>query len=214
MIPGRRAIGCAGLLVVLAGIAVVAGPLRQDILTAVANLLVVADAVTAADLAVVTPESGAAGDLQASDLYRNGTVKGILVLVPTPLPVDRELKRRGVHYPNLAVDTLIQLGVPSSAISTLEAGEGGTTENTTALSKWVLAGKRPRVIVIVSPTHARRYRRALNRVWPATAPPPTVTPTRYAQFQPQDWWRSRATLREGLMELEKLALDYIQHPLR
>jgi len=214
MIPGRRAIGCAGLLVVLSGIAVVAGPLRQDVLTAIANLLVVADPVTTADLAVVTPESGAAGDLEASDLYRNSKVKSILVLVPTPLPVDRELKRRGVHYPNLAVDTLVQLGVPPSAIATLDAGEGGTTENTTALSKWVIAGRRTSVVVIVSPTHARRYRRALNRVWPATAPSPSVTPTRYAQFRPQDWWRSRATLREGLMELEKLALDYVQHPLR
>jgi len=39
-----------------------------------------------------------------------------------------------------------------------------------------------------------------------------VVTTPYAMFRAEDWWRSRTTLREGLVELQKLALDYARHP--
>lgn len=39
-----------------------------------------------------------------------------------------------------------------------------------------------------------------------------VMTTPYAAFHPDDWWRSRTTLREGLVELQKLVLNGVQHP--
>ena len=33
-----------------------------------------------------------------------------------------------------------------------------------------------------------------------------------ALFRADDWWQSRTTVREGLVELEKLGLDYARHP--
>jgi hypothetical protein len=40
-----------------------------------------------------------------------------------------------------------------------------------------------------------------------------VETTFYGLFRSEDWWQSRTTLREGLVEMEKLALDYVAHPL-
>jgi len=114
--------------------------------------------------------------------------------------------------PDLGRDTLIQLGIPGAAIIDLPTGDGGTTESTAALAEWARAHPGQRVLVVVGPSHGRRYRRALRRVWPAGRPEPRVVITRYALFRADDWWQSRTTLREGLVELEKLALDYARHP--
>ena len=109
---------------------------------------------------------------------------------------------------NLTVSTLVQLGVPPEAITTVEAGEGGTTDTTRALAAW--AREHPsRVVVVVATTHARRYRRALLRVWPDEVPRPLVTYPRDNPFKPEDWWTSRRTLRDGIFELQKLAGDYL-----
>ena len=41
---------------------------------------------------------------------------------------------------------------------------------------------------------------------------PRVVVTQYSLFRGDDWWRSRTTAREGLVEIEKLAEDYLLHP--
>ena len=43
-------------------------------------------------------------------------------------------------------------------------------------------------------------------------PAPIVITAPYALFRADDWWQSRTTVREGLVELEKLALDFVRHP--
>jgi hypothetical protein len=67
-------------------------------------------------------------------------------------------------------------------------------------------------VVVVAPSHGRRYRRALLRAWPAGHPMPRVVITQYSLFRGDDWWQSRTTVREGLVEIEKLGLDYVLHP--
>jgi uncharacterized SAM-binding protein YcdF (DUF218 family) len=114
--------------------------------------------------------------------------------------------------PKPALDVLLQLGVPKDVIIEIPAGEGGTTESTAALSAWARAHPEKRVLVVVGPSHGRRYRRALRRAWPDGQRAAAVVTTPYSLFHADDWWRSRTTLREGLVELEKLALDYAQHP--
>ena len=207
----RTAARLAAALAIVA-IVVFVAPVRDRLLVSVGELLATADQPAPADTAVITPESGAAGDIEAGDLYAKGLVKSVVVLVPAPLPIDLELARRGVRLPNFTLDTLEQLGIPETAIRTLEAGEGGTTENTAALSAWAGPRTGERFLVIVGPTHARRYRRAILRVWPPGHPRPLVIATPYSAFRPATWWQSRTTLRDGLMELEKLVLDYVQHP--
>jgi hypothetical protein len=188
-----------------------APPIRAAALRMMGGLLIVSDPIEPADIAAMT-ESGEAGELEVSDLYRDHVIPRVLVLTPEPTAVDRELARRGVHRVDLILSTLVQLGVPRDAIQTIEAGEDGTTDSTETLAAWV--SQHPcRVLMVVSPTHARRYRRTLERVWPKQVPSARVRYPRASLFHARDWWVARRTRRDGLFELEKLAWDYLLHPL-
>lgn len=193
----------AALVIALAGSAVLNG---------LGRFLVTADPIHPAELAVITPETGGAGELEAVDLFRSNVVTQVGVLLPQPTLVEREFERRGVRLHHEDMERLVQSGVPRSSILTISAGEGGTTDSSEALSTWGRSHPGTSVIVIVSPTHARRFRRALRRAWNSSAPLPTICITRFDAFRPDDWWRERTTLREGIVELEKLALDLIWHP--
>jgi len=200
------------LLVVSIGLVSAAAvpSIRHAALRAAGTSLVATDPIAHADVGVIT-EFGEGSELEAADLFHAKQFSRVLVLEPSPTPVEREYLRRGVFRDDVVVTTLLQLGIPERAIVHVEAGEGGTTESTQALADWIRV--RPSsAIVIVTPSHTRRYRRTLRRVWPPNAPPPIVTSPRHASFRPQDWWTSRRTLREGVVELQKLALDYLVHP--
>ena len=210
MISQRRRLAVAVAVVLVALLAPFVPALRHGTLRAMGRVLIVSDPVGPADVGVVT-ETGEAGELEVSDLYHDHVFPRVIVLVPAPTAPDRELLRRGVQREDITVTTLRQLGVPPGVITTIEAGEGGTTDSTQALADWV-RNHPARILVVVSPTHARRYRRTLLRVWPANVPPPRVTFPRAHSFHAQDWWVARRTRRDGIFELEKLLWDYVRHP--
>ena len=205
--PVRRIVVAA----IVCAVAVAAVPAsRHAALRAIGHLMVLNDPIESADVGV-TLESVEAGALEASDLYHRGVIPRIVVLVAAATAVDQEFARRGIPREDLTSRTIVRLGVPAAAIETVEAGEAGTTEATQALAGWVRLHPN-RVLVIVSPNHTRRFRRALLRVWPPNVPRPRVTSPRANLFRAEDWWVSRRTLRDGLFELEKLAWDYVRHP--
>jgi len=183
---------------------------RAAVLRAAGATLIVTDPVQRADVGVMA-EFGEGNELEVSDLYHEKMFSRVVLLEPSPTAVDREYVKRGVFRDDIVRTTLRQLGVPETAIVTVDAGEGGTTESTHALAAWMRTHPS-RAIVVVIPSHARRFRRALMRVWPERVTPPAVTVPRHNAFRPVDWWSSRRTLREGVVELQKLALDYLQHP--
>lgn len=205
----RARLGQAIVVILLAAaMALVVGPSRRAVLRRAGHMLVAADAAQPADLLTMDVESGFAGALMLADLYRGNPV-AVGLLVPRATALDRELQARGIVVPDVVFDVLTQLGIPAGAIVKIPAGEGGTTETTGALAGWERAHAAKRVLVVVGPSHGRRYRRALLRAWPAGAPAPAVVTTRYGLFRADDWWQSRTTRREGLVELEKLGLDYL-----
>jgi len=207
---GLRVLRAVASLILLIVVAAFVPPVRHAILRGLGDLLVVTDPVQPADVGVMT-ESGDGGEIEVSQLYHQGVIPRVLVLAPAPTAVDQEYVKLGVHREDLVLTTLRQLGVPDTAVTRVEAGEGGTTESTQVLAGW-LRVHPGRVLIIVSPTHARRYRRTLMRVWPDGVPTPRVTVPHVNLFHVEDWWRSRRTLREGLFELQKLAWDYVSHP--
>jgi hypothetical protein len=191
-------------------IALISFAARAALLGRLGRMMTASDPLAPAELAVLTPES-INSVLDISDLVRDRLVKRVAVLVSEPTPAARELERRGIRVG--PVDVLVQLGVPSAAIVTIPAGEGGTTESTKALADWCFTHPADGIIVVVGATHAGRYRRALGRVWRGPGPLPSIRATRFDQFRADDWWRSRRTLRDGILELEKLLLDHVTHPL-
>jgi uncharacterized SAM-binding protein YcdF (DUF218 family) len=184
---------------------------RHAALVLAGRALISGDPVAPADVGVVTETGGEEGEIELSDLYHAKVFPRILILVPTPSPGQRELERRGVHIDDRTVSALVQLGVPRDAIETVDAGEGGTTESSQALADWVRIHPA-KVLIIVNPSHARRYQRRVRRIWPANAPPPSVVYPRSDSFRPETWWVERRTLRMGTFELQKLTWDYLRYP--
>lgn len=212
--PSRLTRRCLPWIVAgLVGVLLVVGAARATILTSLGRAMTTSDPLAPADFAVLTPESGEGGEIEVSDLFHDHIVTRAVVLLPHPTIAAAELERRGARIHDGPLDVLVQLGVPQNAIVAVSAGEGGTTESTKALSAWCRGRGADRIIVIVSPTHARRYRRALARVWQGPGPLPAIRTTRFDEFRAETWWWTRGTLRNGLGELQKLLLDYVSHPL-
>jgi uncharacterized SAM-binding protein YcdF (DUF218 family) len=200
-------------IVAVAGACALAfAPVRRAALRNAGQILIASDQAQPADLLAMDIESGAGGIVTVGDLHRSQPNAAVGVMRPRPTGIDMELQRRGVVLPDVAMAILAQLGVPREAIVQIPAGEGGTTETTRALAEWGRQNPGKRVLVVVGPSHGRRYRRALRRAWPEGNIAPVVVTTPYALFRAENWWTSRTTLREGLVELEKLMLDYAQHP--
>ena len=160
---GRRHLAIVALALVLVCGALVPG-VRTAVLSRVGGFLISSDPVGPADVLVMTPESDLSGSIEIADLYHAGRAKSVLILEAAPTSIDSEFDRRGVHFPDLTLDTFAQLGVPHAAVSRADAGDGGTTQNTRALVDWVRQHLIQRVIVVISPTHGRRYTRALRRI--------------------------------------------------
>ena len=196
--------------VAVLGLLALTPPVRRASLRAAGGLLIVNDPIAPADIGVMT-ESGQAGELEMSDLYHARIVPRVMVLAPAEDAVALEYARRGVHRDDMTVKTLAQLGIPAEAIFRIDAGEGGTTESARALAGWV-RDHPSRILLVVDPTHARRYRRTLMRSWPAGVTPPRMTTPRANLFRAEDWWVARRTRRDGLMELARLGWDVLRHP--
>jgi hypothetical protein len=209
----RRLFRALATVALMCAIAAAIPPVRRAVLRGAGQMLVASDEPGPADLLLMDVESGGAGVLAISDLHRSQPRAAVGVLVPAGTGVDRELHRRGIVLPNLTLEMFAQLGIPPDAIIRIPAGEGGTTETTAAIADWGRRNPGKRVLVVVGPSHGRRFRRALRRAWADDRErTPIVVTTPYAMFRADDWWQSRTTLREGLVELEKLALDYARHP--
>jgi len=210
----RKLLVASGVALVVVVAAAAVPPVRRGVLQRVGRHLTSSDQPAAADFIAMDVESGFAGALKVADLHREQPHAVVGLLVPRQTALDEALRSRRIKLaPDVMTDVLEQLGIARYAIAQIPAGEGGTTETVDALAGWSRANPTSRVLVVVGPSHGRRYRRALLRAWPDGHPTPRVVITQYALFRGDDWWVSRTTLREGLVEIEKLLLDYLAHPL-
>jgi uncharacterized SAM-binding protein YcdF (DUF218 family) len=208
----RRPLRLLAVLLLVASVAAAVTPIRRGALLRIGRHLSASDQPASADLLAMDVESGFAGAIKLGDLYRQHAAPAVGLLVPRQTALDDALRGRRIVLPDVMRDVLLQLGIPKHAIVQMPAGEGGTTETAAALAGWSRANPAARVVVVVGPSHGRRYRRTLLRAWPDGHPTPRVVTTEYALFRADDWWQSRTTLREGLFEVEKLGLDYALHP--
>lgn len=199
--------GGAGLVLILA---IAFG--HRLLLQSVGAWLIESDPPRQTEYAILTPEIDRAGELEATVLFENGLIRRVAILVPAEGRIDREFQRRGITLSNSRVERLLLLGIPRERVSLIPAGEGGTTDSTSALVAWFRQHPAADAMIISGVTHSRRFKRALKRKWPKDQPLPLVHITRFDEFRAGDWWQRRPTLRGGLVELQKLALDFLIHP--
>jgi hypothetical protein len=214
IIFGRRR--WAAILVVL-GLAAFVGvsirSIREPVLRAAGWALVANESVAFADLIVVTLDSGGAGALEAADLVQRGVSKRVAVFMDPPSGEDHEFIRRGLPYEDAGARQIRQLrslGVTDVVqISRID----GTEAEGQALPPWCDEQQLRSIVVVAAKDHSRRLRRVLDRAMKAHPTRVTVQPARYSSFDPDRWWKTRGGVRTEIVELEKLFLDVVLHPM-
>lgn len=206
----------AAILVVLAlaAFAIIAiRPLREPVLRAAGWALVVNEPVALADIIVLSLDAGDAGTLEAADLVQSGVSKQVAVFNDPPSGEDHEFIRRGLPYEDAAAKQIRQLkwlGVTDVVqISRVDS----TQSESRVLPPWCDEHQLRSIVVVSSKDHSRRLRRVLDRVMKNHPTRVTVHPEHYSSFDPDRWWETRSGVRTEIVELQKLLLDVVLHPM-
>jgi len=209
----RKAIVGACLLFLL-GLVFSAYIFRETILTAAGRLLVEANQVTSADVIVVAVDDRKAGVLDAADFFHHGVAPQVAVFA-TPLDeVDNEYIRRGVPYFDTNawyIKQLKALGVTHVMLIPQEVS--GTEDEGNVLPGWLEQHRFRSVVLVTSSDHSRRVSRVLHRALNGQSVTLIIRPSRYSKFNPENWWQTRENLKTGIIELQKLVIDYVLHPI-
>lgn len=187
---------------------------RELILTAAGRLLVVSNPVTSADVIVVAIDDRKAGVLDAADLFHHGVALQVAVFAIPRDEVDNEYIRRGVPYFDTNtwyIKQLKALGVTHVMLIPQEVS--GTEDEGNVLPGWLEQHRFRSVVLVTSSGHSRRVSRVLLRALKGQSVTLIIRPSRYSKFNPENWWQTRENLSTGIVELQKLFLDVVLHPL-
>ena len=200
---------------VLAAIAIVAVySLRTPILRAAGWALVADNPIAPADIIVVSIDSGGAGALEAADLVHSGIAKRVAVFIDPPSGEDHEFIRRGLPYEDSGARQIRQLqSLGVTDIVQIPAVDLGTEREGQILSAWCAKHQIRSMVFVAARDHSRRAQRVLDRVMKGRPIQVMVQSARYSTFDPDRWWQTRTGLRTGIIELQKLMLDFLRHPL-
>jgi hypothetical protein len=188
-------------------------PVREPVLRAAGWALVASNPVEPADIIVLTLDSAGAGALEAADLVHNGVAKRVAVFEDPPSGEDFEFIRRGLPYENASarqIRQLASLGVTDVVrISKID----GTESEGRVLPQWSDAQGLRSIVVVGARDHSRRLQRVLDRAMQGRPTRVSVQASRYSNFDPDRWWQTRSGVRTEIIELQKLLLDFVLHPL-
>jgi len=207
----------SSLLVVLAVAALAAAVIsaapsvRVALLPAASRMLVAEGARAPADVIVLSPSTGGAGPLEAADLVRRKIASRVAIFADPPGGADLEFIRRGLPYEDSAASQMRQLGWLGVKDVTQIPMNGSLTE---VLSGWCEKQKIHSIVFVALNGESRRMQRVLNRAMKGGATRVNVHPARYSDFDPDRWWESRGGVRTVIIEVQKLVVDYILHPLQ
>jgi hypothetical protein len=210
---GPRSTAILVVLALAASAIVAVRSLREPILRAAGWALVVDEPVGPADIIVLSLDSGGAGALEAADLVQSGISKRVAVFRDPPSGEDYEFIRRGLPYEDEGARQIRQLAslgvtdvVPISRVDGTE-GEGQV------LPLWCDEQHFRSIVTVATKDHSRRLRRVLDRVMRGHPTHVTVQAARYSSFDPDRWWETRGGIRTEIIELQKLLLDVLLHPM-
>jgi hypothetical protein len=203
-------------VVAFAAVAIVAVPsARESALRAAGWALVVDEPLAPADFIVVSLDSGGAGALEAADLVQSGIATRVAVFTDPPSGDDqREFIRRGLPYEDRSARQIGQLRLLGvTDVMQIPGGQAGTNNEGQVLPTWCDQHKFRSIVFVASRDHSRRTRRVLSRVMKGHPTRVIVQAARYSPFDPNRWWETRNGVRTEIVELQKLVLDVVLHPL-
>ena len=203
----RRWKVAALVLVVLALGAVTVVLQRAAVLTWIGSLLVVEDPLIQAD--VVLPLAGGDWDreIEAAELFRGGHARDVVLTLEPEAATRTYLTDRGIYLPTAEerrLKVLAALGVPPERVTVIRTPVTSTLDEARLVGAWA-AGSGVRTVILVStPYHTARAKYIFDRYAATAQTKFIVRSTKLSEFRPDSWWTSRAMLREGIFELEKL----------
>jgi uncharacterized SAM-binding protein YcdF (DUF218 family) len=187
--------------------------LRDPILRSAGGMLVAAGRVEPAQIIVVAIDAGTAGALEAADLVHEGIAPRVAVFGDPIDNAGREFARRGLPYEDGAAVLIRQLGTLGvKQAERISTDVVGTESEGEVLPRWCDEHRLQSIVVVTSTDHSRRLARVLRRSMRGHQTKVVVYPSRYSDFNPDRWWRTRQGLRTGIVESQKLLLDIVLHP--
>jgi hypothetical protein len=203
------------VVIAVAASAIVAVPsVRDPVLRAAGWALVVSEPVAPADIIVVSLDSGGAGALEAADLVQSGIATRVAVFTDPPSGEDHEFIRRGLPYEDAGARQIRQLrSLGVADVVQIPRTDVGTKGEGQALPPWCDQHQFRSIVFVAARDHSRRLRRVLDRAMKGHPTRVTVRPERYSTFDPDRWWETRGGTRTGIVELQKLVLDAVLHPM-
>jgi len=203
------------VVVALAAAAIVAvSSVREPVLRTAGWALVVNEPIAPADIIVITLDSNGAGALEAADLVQSGIATRVAVFADPPSGEDDEFIRRGLPSEDPSARQIRQLrwlGVTD--VVQIPRTEVGTESEGQVLPPWCDQHQFRSIVSVAARDHSRRSRRMLDRVMKGHPTRVTVRPARYSSFDPDRWWETRGGVRTEIVELQKLVLDVVLHPM-
>lgn len=145
--------------------------------------------------------------LEAAELYRTGAARRIVLSRGSIEPGEILLASRGISVPNdgdIGRGVMVQhLGIPAEAVDVLPQ----PVDNTAAEAEAILERARregwSHIIVITAGSATRRAGYAFHRVL-GNDIRVTMRQTRFDEYDPVWWWRSRLSFRQTFYEVPKL----------
>jgi hypothetical protein len=187
---------------------------RTTILKAAGRALIVDDSVEPADVIVVAIDADGAGVLEAADLVHRGIAERVAVFSDPPDAVNREFVRRGGWYEDDAARSVRQLrSLGVETVERIPTAVAGTEDEGSVLPAWCVRQRCRSIVVVTSADHSRRLRRVLHRAMKGQSTRVMIRSARNSQFHPDRWWNRRAGIRTEVLELQKLLLDIVRHPI-
>lgn len=209
----RFTLAVVAVVLAIAG-AVLMTPVRASLLRAMGRFLVSTDQVQHADVIVLSVDSDGAGVLEATDLVHERVANRVALFTDPPDNVDREFQRRGVPRFNVAAVSARQLhDLGIDAVEVIPQGVAGTDDESRDLAAWCAQHQYHSVVFVSTSDHSRRTARMLARATRASGLSLSVRASRYSDFDPDAWWKSRTGVRTEIIESEKLLADMLLHPL-
>ena len=203
------------VVVALAAAVIVAAPsVWGPVLRTAGWALVVNEPIMPADIIVISLDSAGAGTLDAADLVQSGIATRVAVFADPPSGEDHEFIRRGLPYEDRAARQIHQLrSLGITDVVQITGIDVGTEAEGQVLPLWCDQHQFRSIVFVAARDHSRRLRRVLDRVMKGHPTRVTVRSSRYSNFDPDRWWETRSGVRTGIIELQKLVLDVVLHPV-
>jgi uncharacterized SAM-binding protein YcdF (DUF218 family) len=145
--------------------------------------------------------------LEAVELYRAGVGRHIVLSRGGTEPAERLLAERGISVPNdgdIGRGVMVtHLGIPDAAVDVLPEPVDNTAHEAEAILDRARREGWSHIIIITSSSATRRAGYAFERVL-GDEVRVTVRDTRFDEYDPVWWWKTRSSFRQTFYEVPKL----------